>query len=70
MSRNYTSSLPKRRQGVLWDYFTFLLRDYKHNLLTEERAAYADISLKDEIPPTQGSFSFSEDEVQRHIQNI
>jgi hypothetical protein len=45
-------------------------RNYFQNLLTEERAACADILLKDEIPPTQGSFSFSEDEVQRHIQNI
>jgi hypothetical protein len=39
------------------------LRNYFQNLLTEEREAYADIPLKDEILPTQGSFSFSEDEV-------
>jgi hypothetical protein len=45
-------------------------RNYFQNLLREERAAYADIPLKDGIPPTQGSFSFSEDKVQRHIQNI
>jgi hypothetical protein len=45
-------------------------RNYFQNLLTEERAEYADIPLKDGIPPTQGSFSFSEDEVQRHIQNM